>query len=130
LLLGQWGVLPILRDVPDSVRRFTGFAIPWDPIAGTGPEPQGFHATGRAEVRNVRLPASYSHIALPRVEHLARQPATRLWIDAYRPDAAEPLPRAEDVSNIVHAAELWHGIKRAWCESAKRSASARAQVGR
>jgi hypothetical protein len=130
LLLGQWGVLPILRDVPDSVRSFTGFAIPWDPIAGTGPEPQGFHATGRAQVRNVRLPSSYGHIGLPRVDHLASQPATRAWIDAYRPDAPEPLPRDADVSNIVHAAELWYGIKQAWCDAAKRFAAARAEGAR
>lgn len=130
LLLGQWGVLPILRDVPDSVHRFTGFAIPWDPIAGTGPEPQGFHATGRASVRNVRLPGGYSHIGLPRVDHLARQPATRAWVEAYRPGAAEPPPQAEDATNIVHAAELWYGIKQAWCEAAKRFAAARGEGAR
>jgi hypothetical protein len=71
-------------------------------------------------VRNVVLPASYSHVALPRVDHLARQPATRAWIEQYRPGASAPPPADGDVSNLLHAAELWHGIKGAWCESAKR----------
>jgi hypothetical protein len=125
LLLGQWGILPLLRDVPDSVVEFTGFAIPWDPIAGTGPHPAPFHATGTARVRNVVLPASYSHIDLPRTEHLVAQPATRAWIEAWRPDSAPPLPQGVDTSNLLHAADLWYSVKRQWCEGAKRLAGAR-----
>ena len=124
LILGQWGILPLLRDVPDSVERFIGFSIPWDPIAGTFADPPPFRATGRANVRNVVLPASYSHIDLPRTAHLATQPATRVWIDAYRPDQSVPLPEGVDVANLVHAAELWHAIRRQWCEGAKRLAAA------
>ena len=77
LLLGQWGILPLLRDVPDSVIDFTGFSIPWDAIAGTGANPTPYRATWTARVRNVVLPASYSHIALPRATHLAADPSTR-----------------------------------------------------
>jgi hypothetical protein len=128
LLLGQWGVLPLLRDVPDSVAEFTGFAIPWDPIAGTGPRPEGFRATGSARVRNVVLPADYSHIRLPAAAHLAAQPATREWIDAWRPDVApEAPPQGVDVTNIVHAADLWFSVKRHWCEGAKALAGAAAK---
>jgi hypothetical protein len=124
LLLGQWGMLPLLRDIPDSAVEFVGFAIPWDPIAGTLSAPTPFHATGSARVRNVVLPASYGHIDLPRTDHLARQPATRAWIEAYRPGSEAPLPDAADVSNLVHAAELWYDVKRQWCEGAKRLAAA------
>jgi hypothetical protein len=121
LLLGQWDVLPILKEVPDSVVHFTGFAIPWDPIAGNGPNPEPFRATGTAIVRNVVLPASYSHIGLPSVDHLAQLATTRAWIDAWRPDVpAGPLPDA-DVTNIAHAAELWYSVKRHWCEAAQRA---------
>lgn len=123
LLLGQWGILPLLREVPDSVVDFTGFAIPWDPIAGTGAEPAPFRATGTARVRNVVLPASYSHIALPRVSHLAGQPATRAWIEAYRPGTPAALPAAADTSNLLHAADIWYSVKRHWCEGAKRLAA-------
>jgi hypothetical protein len=125
LILGQWGILPLLRDVPDSVDRFIGFSIPWDPIAGTFADPPPFRATGRAKVRNVVLPASYSHIDLPRTAHLASQPATRAWIDAYRPGEPAPPPEGVDVANLVHAAELWHAIRRQWCEGAKRLAAVR-----
>lgn len=129
LLLGQWGILPLLRDVPDSVRDFTGFSIPWDPIAGTGAQPAPFRATGSARVRNVVLPSSYSHVMLPGVEHLAAQPETRAWIEAWRPDRAPPaLPEHVDTSNLLHAAELWYSIKRHWCEAAQRLAGARTAV--
>jgi hypothetical protein len=124
LLLGQWGILPLLRDVPDSVRDFTGFAIPWDPIAGTGASPAPFRATGGARVRNVVLPSSYSHIRLPDVAHLSAQPETRAWIEAWRPDRPPaPIPEHVDTSNLLHAADLWYSVKRHWCESAQRFAA-------
>jgi hypothetical protein len=126
LLLAQWDMLPILKDVPDSVVNFSGFSIPWDPIAGTGPEPAPFRATGTAAVRNVVLPAGYSHIGLPDVEHLARQPATRAWIEAWRPDAPPPLPAAADLTNLLHAADLWYSIRRHWCEAAQLGVAKRA----
>lgn len=122
IILGQWGMLPLLRDVPDSVVEFTGFSIPWDPIAGTGAEPAPYRATGTARVRNVVLPPTYSHVTLPRAEHLAAQPATRAWIDAFDPAAAAALPQADDTSNLLLAAELWYSLKRHWCEGAKRLA--------
>lgn len=129
LLLGQWGILPLLRDVPDSVRDFTGFAIPWDPIAGTGAQPAPFRATGSARVRNVVLPSSYSHVMLPDVAHLAKQPETRAWIEAWRPDRAPAaLPAHVDTTNLVHAAELWYSIKRHWCEAAQRLAGAQKET--
>ena len=122
IVLGQWGMLPLLREVPDSVRDFIGFSIPWDPIAGTGADPAPYRAIGTAHVRNVVLPVSYSHVSLPRADHLASQPATRAWIDAFHPEERSPLPDAQDTSNLLVAAELWYGLRRHWCVGAKRVA--------
>jgi hypothetical protein len=124
VLLGQWTMLPRLRRIPDSVEEFTGFTIPGDLIAGNlfGDEP--YRATGNAEVRNVTLPASYSHIGLPRMRHLAAQASTRQWIDEYAPAAPPPpLPAHSgvDTSNLVHAADIWHDVKKRWCLEAQRA---------
>ena len=127
ILRGQFELASVLRDVPDSAERFVGFAIPYDPIAGTfAGDEDPYRATAHARVRNVVLPATTSHIAAPRADHLARDPATRAWIDAYLPGTQRPLPDGADTTNLVQAAELWYAIKRAWCGEAQR-ASAGAQ---
>lgn len=117
VLLGQWGMLPLLREVPDSVVDLIAFSIPWDGIAGTFANPPPYRATGSAHVRNVVLPSSYSHIDLPRMAHLAGDPATREWIEAFDPSVVTTPPAGVDVTNLVHAAELWHALKHAWCAS-------------
>jgi hypothetical protein len=123
ILLGQWSMLAKLRKIPDTVDEFTGFAIAWDPIAGNFATADPYVALGTAVVRNVLLPASYSHIGLPITAHLAFDPATRTWIDDYRPDAAAaPIPAdpAVDVRNLLHAADLWFSIRRHWCREGQR----------
>lgn len=120
LLLGQWTMLAKLRSVPDTVDDFTGFVIEWDAIAGTFPGSEPYAATGSARVRNVVLPATYLHTDLPRTEHLAANPVTRAWIDAYRPDAPAPPPEGVDDSNLLHAADIWHSVAKHWCLAAKR----------
>ena len=123
VLLGQWSMLPRLRAIPDTVEDFTGFSLAGDLIAGTvfGDEP--YRATGSANVRNVTLPSSYSHIALPRMQHLALQSATREWIDGYAPGTARPLPADPgiDTENLLHAADIWWSVKRHWCIEAQRA---------
>jgi hypothetical protein len=131
VLLGQWDMIPRLRRLPDSAEAFTGFAIPWDPLAGTGPSPEPYVATGSAAVRNVVLPATYSHIGLPATEHLPGQPLTRAWIEAYRPDAAlSALPSGPDVDarNLIHAADLWYSIRQHWCREGQRLLRAQGKV--
>jgi hypothetical protein len=123
VLLGQWAMLPRLRRVPDTVEEFTGFTIPWDPIAGTIGNGEPYAATGTAVVHNVVLPASYSHIGLPQMRHLATDAVTRAWIDRFTPDGAPaPLPEGTgvDTTNLVHAAVLWYSIKKHWCREAQR----------
>jgi hypothetical protein len=69
------------------------------------------------------LPGDYGHITLPLVRHLADNPATREWISRYHPatDGAAPpaIPEA-DLSNIVHAADIWFSVKKHWCLEAQR----------
>jgi len=123
ILLGQWSMLPRLRKIPDTVEEFTGFAIAWDPIAGNFATAEPYVALGSASVRNVLLPATYSHIGLPITAHLAASPATRAWIDGYQPDAAAaPVPAdpAIDVRNLLLAADLWFSIRRHWCAEGQR----------
>ncbi len=129
VLLLQWSMLPYLRVVPDTVADFTGFSLPNDVIAGTlfGDEP--YRAAGTAHVRNVTLPAAYSHIALPRAAHLADDPVTRAWIDDYAPAAPAALPSSPgtDTDNLLHAADIWYSVKRHWCLEAQQAIRAARQ---
>jgi len=123
VLLGQWSMLSRLRAIPDTVEDFTGFTLPNDVIAGNifGDEP--YRAIGTANVRNVTLPATYSHIGLPLARHLADNATTLAWIDRYTPDAALTVPAdpALDTSNLVHAADIWFSVKKHWCIEAQRA---------
>jgi hypothetical protein len=124
VLLGQWSMLSRLRTIPDTVEEFTGFTIPGDPLAGGLWDDEPYRAAGSARVRNVTLPPSYSHIALPLAQHLPANEKTRRWIDAYVPDSPPPLPSAEDgvdISNLLHAADIWHSVKKHWCLEAQRA---------
>jgi hypothetical protein len=119
VLLGQWKILPHLRTVPDSVDAFTGFDLAHDPIAGHWFGVSPYRASGSAQVRNVLLPAGYSHIDLPNVDALAQDTAKRTLIDSWSPDGPTTLP-SEATGNIVHAADIWHSVKQHWCLQAQR----------
>ncbi|MCC7326231.1 MAG: hypothetical protein IT521_05445 [Burkholderiales bacterium] len=127
ILLGQWSMIPLLRRIPDTTLEFTGFTIAWDPLAGNLGSAEPYAADGRAVVRNVLLPSTYSHIGAPITEHLAAQAATRAWIDTWRPDAApgpEPDAANDDLRNLVLAADLWFSIRRHWCLEGQRRRAA------
>ncbi len=131
LLLGQWSMLSRLRNIPDTTDEFTGFTVAWDPIAGNAGSVVAYTAMGTAAVRSVLLPASYSHVGLPRMAHLATDPASRAWIDAYRQDQVRPawadVVTAEP-ANLQHAADLWVSIRRHWCREGQRRLAARARA--
>jgi hypothetical protein len=125
VLLGQWSMISRLREIPDTVREFTSFSLQWDPIAGNFGSAEPYRALGSAQVRNVILPATASHLTLPRVAELARDPVTRDWIDRYVPGASAPPQAAIDTANLLHAADLWYSIKKHWCLEAQRLIRAR-----
>ena len=121
ILLGQWDMIAKLRRIPDTAVDFTGFSIPWDPIAGTFGDPEPYLATGTARVRNVVLASGTRHVGVPETVHLAGNAVTRAWIDAYSPDVNAPLPVVEgiDTANLLHAADIWLRVKQNWCRSAE-----------
>ena len=119
VFLGQWKILPHLRTIPDSVDEFTGFDLPRDAIAGHWFGVSPYQASGSAHVRNVLLPATYSHIDLPNVEALAQDPASREFIDNWTPEGTAAFPDRA-TGNIVHAADVWHSVKQHWCLQAQR----------
>jgi hypothetical protein len=130
LLLGQWDMLARLHEIPDTVAEFTGFSFQWDAIAGNFGAVEPYRASGSAEVRNVTLPAGASHLTLPRVVELARDPATRDWIDRYVPGTTFAPPAVTiDTANLLHAADIWHGVKKHWCLEAQRLIRARRALG-
>jgi len=120
LLTGQWSMLRRVREVPDTVQDFTGLAIEGDMIADgiLGREP--YVPLGRARVRNVLLPGSTGHVDAVSLAPLAADPAARAFVDDYRPDRGAAVPAAlAEVPNVLEGAELWYGIRRAWCEESR-----------
>lgn len=124
----HWVVLSRVRSIPDTVDEFTGYAIGLDFFAWDGPgmeEVKSFHASGKATVRNVTLPATYSHVFVPGTAQLAEDPATRDWINAYEPGKPAAALPEQSAPNILWAADVWHGIKREWALEAQRFVRAR-----
>jgi len=123
LLPNQWDMCNKLRDVPDSVEEFTGFYKGKDLLGGDYlgyGSANCFHATDKAIVRNVCLPSSYKHGAIPDTRHLLKSQQIMDWINDYRP-TNKPLdtPRPElkfdaDSDHILWAADVWYSIKKHW----------------
>ncbi len=112
-----------LQRIPDSVIDFTGYAlgvdlIAWD-LPGSGAR---YRPLGSAKVRNVELPADYSHVFVAATAHLAREPALRDWINAYRPEhPADPPQEQSNTTNLLWAADVWHDIKKHWTLEAQKT---------
>jgi len=124
LLPNQWQMVGRLQAIPDSVAEFAGYALEVDLIAWDLPGSQaGYRALGTAQVRNVRLPDSTSHVMVAALEPLATDPAVRAWINAYRPGRPPgPPPQTEvPLDNLLFAAEVWHGLKKHWVLEAQRA---------
>lgn len=120
----HWKVLPNIRSIPDTVDEFTGYRIGLDLFAWDAPgleNAKTFHSAGRAIVRNITLPAAYSHVFVPDTEQLALSPPMRAWINAFDPDniaGLAPLPDG-NANNVMWAADIWHNIKKHWCLEAQ-----------
>jgi len=127
MLPNQWSMVRRLRTIPDTVDEFTGFAlavdlVAWDmPGAGTR-----YQARGGARVRNVELPAAYSHVFVPQTSHLASDAAMRDWLNAYQPGQPAALPAdAQSTENSLWAADVWFHIKKQWVLEAQKVVRAR-----
>lgn len=130
LLPNQWSMVGRLRSIPDSVEEFTGYALGVDLIAwnlpGAGPD---YRANGTAKVRNVELPADYSHVFVAQTSHLARDPAMREWINAYVPGRTTELPaNVASTENSLWAADVWYDIKKHWVLEAQRFVRAKREL--
>jgi pimeloyl-ACP methyl ester carboxylesterase len=119
----QWNMNTRLRKIPDSVEEFTGFHKGLDPLGGDflgyGPA-NNYKPTGKALVRNVRLPSAYWHSTIPNTQHLVRSQQIKDWINNYRP-TGQPIDTPSldvqfdsDTSNILWAADVWYSIKKHW----------------
>ena len=86
-----------------------------------------YEPNGKASVRNVKLPSSYSHVFVPLSRHLAKDQKIRDWINDYEPQE-EPVLDVEFESssyNILWAADVWHSIKKHWVLEVQRLILAR-----
>jgi hypothetical protein len=125
-LPNHWIVLGNVREIPDTVDEFAGYRIGFDFFAMDVPGLEGlktFHAANKALVRNITLPAGYSHVFVPDTADLVKDPARRAWINAFRPgDEGTSVPPPElDADNLLFAADAWHSIKRHWVIEAQRA---------
>jgi hypothetical protein len=127
LLPNQWSMVNRLQSIPDTVDEFTGYSLGIDLIAWNAPGAATvYRANGAAQVRNVELPAEYSHVMVVAVAGLARDPALRAWLNAYAPDAIPPLPaNAQSTDNALWAADVWFNIKKHWVLEAQKVIRAR-----
>lgn len=123
LLPNQWDMCTRLRTVPDSVEEFTGFYKGKDLLGGDFlgyGSANHFHAKGKAVVRNVCLPSSYKHGAIPDTKHLLKSEQIRDWINNFKPGPGPfEKPKLEmtfdsDSNNILWAADVWYSIKKHW----------------
>jgi len=127
MLPNQWNMVGHLRTIPDTVDEFTGYSIGLDLIAWTVPGAEAaYRHNGRAEVRNITLPAWYNHVTVPFTQDLAENPQARPWISAYAPDDVKlPVPLEEAGRSVLWAADVWHSVKKHWCVEAQRLIRAR-----
>jgi hypothetical protein len=122
LLPNQWVMAERLRSIPDTVGEFTGYALGLDMFAWDfSNSAWDYRANGTAKVRNVRLPAEYSHVTVAATSHLARDKAMRDWLNAYQPGQVNGEPIAEgSTQNALWAADVWYSIKKHWALEAQR----------
>jgi alpha-beta hydrolase superfamily lysophospholipase len=131
LLPNQWSMAGRLRTIPDTVEDFTGYSLGVDLIAWDLPGAGGtYRASGTAKVRNVELPAGYSHVTVAAVAELAEDPAMREWLNSYVPGRTDGFPaNAKSVSNALWAGDVWYSIKKHWVLEAQRFLRAKNAAG-
>ena len=122
ILPNQWSLMGKLRTIPDTTEEFVGYSIDVDFWAWTMPGVDGsrtFSNGGKAQVRNVTLPATISHVVAPVSADLPASPARREWIEVYSPQSQAP-PPSGSADNIGWAADVWWSVKKWWVIEAQR----------
>jgi len=125
LLPNQWRMAGRLRTIPDTVEDFTGYTIGLDLVAWDLPgftAVSAYHGEKGVRIRNVSLPAYYSHVVVPVTAYLAKDAKMREWIDEYRPEHVNgdlALPDGPN-DNLLWAADVWYDVKKHWCLEAQR----------
>jgi hypothetical protein len=118
LLPNQWDMIGKMRMIPDTVDDFTGYFIAIDLIAWSFPginEQEVFREVGKAKVRNLELPATYSHVLLPAVQELAKDDETRHRLNAYAPGKPGETGLEDDrMTGALWAADVWFSVKKHW----------------
>ena len=128
MLPNQWDMIGKMRSIPDTVQDFTGYFIALDLIAWSfpGDESDVFRANGKANVRNLELPATYSHVFLPAVQELAKDPETRAKLNAYAPGkSGEGGLENDRLTGALWAADVWYSVKQHWVDELQRLIRAR-----
>ena len=126
----QWESLDTLRKIPDNVDEFTGYFIGVDLFALSfpgNPFDRRYENTGKANVRNVELPAGYNHVTVPATADLAQDATVRNWINAFVPGKGmdgSGLPGMAPL-HVMWAADVWYSIKKHWCIEAQNLIRAR-----
>jgi hypothetical protein len=126
----QWEMKSKLRNIPDTVEEFTGFYIGMDfwggDFLGYG-SANLFHPSGKARVRNVRLPTSYSHATVPDTKVILTSQTMKDWVSNYTPTNTPSLKAQDFKSNthILWAADVWYSIKKHWVLELQRRIRAR-----
>jgi pimeloyl-ACP methyl ester carboxylesterase len=120
----QWENLDTLRKIPINVDEFTGYFISVDLWALSfpgNPMDRRYENSGKDNVRNVVLPASYNHVMVPATRDLAEDAKVRDWINAFVPgtDADPSMLSGEAPLHVMWAADVWYSIKKHWCLEAQ-----------
>lgn len=118
----QLSMLFVLRNIPDSVEDFSGYFMPFDILGADFAGLGGinlYHATGKAGIRNVRLPPGYEHISVLQTRHLVQgDPAIMDWISHKYEPSEEPkfdgTKFTTSSKNILWAADVWYSVKKHW----------------
>ena len=90
-----------------------------------------FRSTGSAKVRNVELPASYSHVFSPQLTHLLKNQEAMDWINHYEQTETpkHPMELKGDTRNILFGADIWQSMKKHWVIELQRLIRARRARG-
>ena len=113
----EWDMNSKLRSIPDSVEEFTGFQKGLDLMGGDYfgyGSANDYHATGKAVVRNVRLPALNPHFSIPDAKALLKNEQIREWVNNYHPGDPTIDAPGSNPAQVLWAAEVWHSIKKHW----------------